>query len=169
MTNAPSVVFSHGQDGDPRGTKIIAMSEAATTHGLRCESIDYRGMADPAARVAKLLAHCRADGGSFILVGSSMGGHVATTVATQVETIGLFLLAPAFYMPGFEQYTPLPPKCPVTVVHGWRDDIVPIDHSVRYGKAHRVTLHAIDSDHRMSDDVPLITRYFDRFLTDLDL
>src|SRR5437868_5515253 len=100
------IVFSHGQDGEPWGTKIVAMAEVAKRHELKVDSVDYRGMADPAERVAKLLQYCTSSAGPFILVGSSMGGHVAAAVASQVSTRGLFLLAPAFFMPGYEQYTP---------------------------------------------------------------
>jgi pimeloyl-ACP methyl ester carboxylesterase len=164
---AEIIVFSHGQDGEPWGSKIVAMAAVARAAGYRAESVDYRGIADPAARVAKLLAYCQTLPGKLVLVGSSLGGHVATAVATQVPTGGLFLLAPAFYMPGFEQYTPSPPACPVTIVHGWRDDIVPIANSIRYAREHRCTLHAIDSDHRMTADVARIAGYLVLFLANL--
>jgi len=125
------IVFSHGQDGEPWGGKIVAMAEVARRHGLQVESIDYRGIGDPALRVAKLLAFCQALSHEVLLVGSSLGGHVATAVSAQVSTRGLFLLAPAFYMPGYEQFTPRPAACPVTIVHGWNDDIVPAANSVQ--------------------------------------
>ena len=47
----PYIVFSHGQDGEPWGAKIVAMAEVARAHGLSVESVDYRGMDDPAVRV----------------------------------------------------------------------------------------------------------------------
>jgi fermentation-respiration switch protein FrsA (DUF1100 family) len=51
---------------------------------------------------------------------------------------GVFVLAPAFFMPGYEQYTPQPPPgCPVTIVHGWNDTVVPPENSVRYARQHR--------------------------------
>ncbi len=31
-----------------------------------------------------------------------MGGHVAAAASEQLEVAGLFLIAPAFYMPGYE-------------------------------------------------------------------
>src|SRR5690606_9804528 len=67
------IVFSHGQDGEPWGTKIVAMAEVARRHGLSVESVDYRGMADPAARVEKLLEVCKKLPGELLLVGSSLG------------------------------------------------------------------------------------------------
>jgi pimeloyl-ACP methyl ester carboxylesterase len=161
------IVFSHGQDGEPWGSKIVAMADVAKRHELQVDSVDYRGMADPAERVAKLLQHCTSNDGPFILVGSSMGGHVAAAVASQVSTRGLFLLAPAFFMPGYEQYTPVAPQCRVEIVHGWNDTIVPIDNSIRYARQYKCALHILDSDHRLTAQLDEICELFDTFLTRL--
>ncbi|MET0532900.1 MAG: alpha/beta fold hydrolase [Steroidobacter sp.] len=158
------IVFSHGQDGEPWGTKIVAMAEVAKRHGLTVESVDYRNMPDPAARVEKLLGVCKKLPGELILVGSSLGAHVCTTVSTQVMTRGLFLLAPAFFMPGYERYTPTPPACPVDIVHGWNDDIVPVDNSIRYARQYKCALHILDSDHRLTASMEDIRALLDRFL-----
>jgi pimeloyl-ACP methyl ester carboxylesterase len=168
----PLIVFSHGQDGEPWGTKIIAMAEVARDAGYQVESVDYRGMPDPAARVDKLLAFCNSLAETAtrppVLVGSSMGGHVATAVSQSVNARGLFLLAPAFYMLGFEQYTPEPADCPITIVHGWNDDVVPVDNSIRYAREYRARLHVINSDHRMTADIRDITQYLTQFLLQLN-
>jgi pimeloyl-ACP methyl ester carboxylesterase len=103
-TQQPLIVFSHGQDGEPWGSKTIPMAEVARGLGYQAESIDYRGMADPHARVDKLLTYCLKENRQPVLVGSSMGGHVATAVSQNVNARGLFLLAPAFFMAGFELY-----------------------------------------------------------------
>jgi len=158
------IVFSHGQDGDPWGTKIVAMAEVAKKHGLTVESVDYRGMADPAERVTKLLAVCKKLPGELLLVGSSLGAHVCTTVSTQVVTRGLFLLAPAFFMPGYEKYTPAPPACPVDIVHGWNDDIVPVENSIRYARQYKSALHILDSDHRLTANLADVCALLDNFL-----
>jgi pimeloyl-ACP methyl ester carboxylesterase len=162
--SAAYIVFSHGQDGEPWGSKIVAMSQVARRRGLEVESVDYRGMADPAVRATRLLEVCKGLPGELLLVGSSLGGHVATTVSTQVPTRGLFLLAPAFFMPGYEQYTPRPAACPVTIVHGWNDDVVPVGNSIRYAQQYRATLHVIDSDHRLSADIEQVCAFLDHFL-----
>ena len=101
------------------------------------------------------------------LVGSSMGGHVAAAAATRAKARGLFLLAPAFYMPGFEAYTPEDVSCPTVIVHGWRDDIVPVDHSIRWAREHGAGLHILDSDHRLEDKIEEICRLLRYFLTEL--
>lgn len=158
------IVFSHGKDSEPWGSKIVAMSEVARAHGLNIESVDYRGMDDPAVRVERLLEVCRDLSGSIVLVGSSLGGHVATAVSTRVPVRGLFLLAPAFFMPGYEQHTPTPAPCPVMIVHGWNDDIVPVENSIRYAQQYKATLHVIDSDHRLTADIDEVCACLDRFL-----
>jgi predicted esterase len=161
------IVFSHGQDGEPWGTKILAMAEVARRHGLTVESVDYRNMADPAARVEKLLDVCKKLPGELLLVGSSLGAHVCTAVSTQVLTRGLFLLAPAFFMPGYERYTPAPAACPVDIVHGWNDDIVPVDNSIRYAREYRASLTVLDDDHRLTASIGQIAELLHLFLTRL--
>jgi surfactin synthase thioesterase subunit len=157
------VVFSHGLEGEPWGTKIAAMAPIAQRRGLRVESIDYRGM-EPLARVDKLLAVASTLPQPLILVGSSLGAHVAATVSARVSTRGMFLLAPAFYMKGYEQHTPVPADCPIEIVHGWNDTVVPADNALRFARQYRSTIHLIDSDHRLSDSIELICRLFDLFL-----
>jgi pimeloyl-ACP methyl ester carboxylesterase len=161
---APCIVFSHGQDGEPWGTKIVAMSEVARRHALSVESVDYRGIDDPAQRVRRLLEVCKGLPGKLVLVGSSLGGHVCTTAAHQLPVRGLFLLAPAFFMPGYEQYTPSAPACPITIVHGWNDTIVPPENSIRYAGLYKATLHLIDSDHRLTANLEEVCELLDRFL-----
>jgi len=158
------IVFSHGLEGDPWGSKIVAMADVARRRGLTVESVDYRAIADPAARVARLLEVCKTLPTPLILVGSSLGAHVCTTVSTQVPTCGLFLLAPAFYMRGYEQYTPAPADCPVAIVHGWNDDVVPVDNSIRYARQYKARLHILDSDHRLTANIPEICELFGGFL-----
>ncbi len=158
------IVFSHGKDGEPWGSKITAMAEIARKYRLTVESVDYRGINDPAARVARLLEVCRSLSGPLVLVGSSLGGHVSAAVSTQVTTRGMFLLAPAFFMAGYEQYTPRPARCPVAIVHGWNDDVVPVENSIRYAKQYKTTLHILDSDHRLTADIDEVCALLDHFL-----
>jgi surfactin synthase thioesterase subunit len=160
----PLIVFSHGQDGEPWGSKTMPMAEVARALGYQAESIDYRGMADPHARVDKLLTYCLKENRQPVLVGSSMGGHVATAVSQQVNARGLFLLAPAFFMAGFELYTPTPANCPVDIVHGWHDDIVPVDNSIRWARMYNATLHLVDDGHRLTDSINRICELLNLFL-----
>ncbi len=162
------VVFSHGKESGPWGTKISALADIARAEGYEVESVDYRGIDDPHARVTRLLAYCRDFQGRLVLVGSSMGGHVSTAGSRLLRTAGLFLMAPAFYVPGFEALTPEPADCPVTIVHGWRDEVVPVDNSIRFAREHGASLHILDTDHRMQDKIREIGYYFEYFLITLD-
>ena len=109
------VVFSHGKESGPWGTKISAMADVARSEGWQAESVDYRGVEEPQDRVTRLLSFCRDLQGDLVLVGSSLGGHVATSASVLLRAQGLFLLAPAFYMPGCEPQTPKPAPCPITM------------------------------------------------------
>ena len=128
---SPIVIFSHGQESGPWGTKIRAMADNVRALGCEADSIDYQGIADPAERVRKLVDSCRNVTASIVLIGSSMGGHVATAAAERVAAVGLFVLAPAYFMPGYEELTPDAPDIPITIVHGWHDDVVPVENSIQ--------------------------------------
>ncbi len=160
-----TVVFSHGQESGPWGTKIRAMSELAKNLGCEVDSIDYQGIADPGERVDKLLRECADISDQLILVGSSMGGHVATAAAGALGAAGLFVLAPAYYMEGYEDLTPSPPEMPICIVHGWHDVIVPVGNSIRFARECSATLHLVDGDHRLATNIDEINQYLEQFIS----
>jgi predicted esterase len=162
-----TVIFSHGQESGPWGTKIRAMAEQVKELGCSADSIDYQGIADPTERVNKLISECGHINDPLILVGSSMGGHVATAAATALNAAGLFVLAPAYYMDGYEELTPEPPAIPICIVHGWSDDIVPIENSIRFAGQCAATLHIVNGDHRLTDNIDEINYYLARFIQTL--
>ncbi len=164
-----TVIFSHGLESGPWGTKIRAMAEHVRSLGHEADSIDYQGMREPGERVDKLLAACASLNGDTVLVGSSMGGHVATAAAQSVGAKGLFVLAPAYDMPGYEHLTPPPPEIPLCIVHGWHDDIVPVDNSFRYARKANATLHIVDGDHRLTGNIKEINSYLGLFINTLEL
>ena len=158
------VIFSHGQESGPWGTKIRAMADRVRELGFGADSVDYQGIADPTERVDKLIAYCEPLDEPIVLVGSSMGGHVATAAADRIGAVGLFVLAPAFYMPEFEALTPPAPSMPMVIVHGWDDDIVPVENSIRYASECKATLHVVDGDHRLTANIDEINYYLARFV-----
>jgi pimeloyl-ACP methyl ester carboxylesterase len=161
------VIFSHGKESGPWGAKITSMASLVRGLGIGVQSVDYRGLDDPAARVDKLVATVRTLEGAVVLVGSSMGGHVSAAAAALIAPRGLFLLAPAFYMPGYEAHTPQRVAVPSAIVHGWHDEIVPVDNSIRWAREHRAALHVLDSDHRLEDKIEAIGGLLCAFLTAL--
>jgi hypothetical protein len=101
------VVFSHGRDSEPWGSKIAAMAEIAREEGYTVESVDYRGNDDPKERMARLLAFCK-------------------------------------------------------------DDVIPVENSFRFAREQKATLHVLDSDHRLLDQIRAINHYFAYFLFSID-
>ena len=162
-----TVIFSHGQESGPWGTKIRAMAELAREMGCTADSIDYQGITDPTERVEKCVRECAGVNDRLILVGSSMGGHVATAAAEKLGAAGLFVLAPAYFMEGYEDLTPKPPSMPICIVHGWHDDVVPVENSIRYARDCSATLHIVDGDHRLTGNIGEINEYLRYFVQDV--
>ncbi|NND55050.1 MAG: alpha/beta hydrolase [Gammaproteobacteria bacterium] len=167
MSGKRTVCFSHGKESGPWGTKIEALADVAKSCDWQVESLDYQGMDDPDQRVAKLNAWCEFQTEPYVLVGSSMGGHVAASAANQQgrKALGLFLMAPAFYMEGFEQLTPNAPGCPITIVHGWNDDVVPWRNSACFAEPANAKLVLLDDDHRLVNTLDAVCAEFGAFLS----
>jgi len=165
------IYFSHGKESGPWGRKISCLADLAKDRGFAVESIDYRDLDDPDLRAERLIAVLQSepDLEKVVLVGSSMGGYVSTVASLSVPVRGLFLLAPALYMPGY-QHQEYPTPCrPITVIHGWRDDVIPFEHSVRFCVEHRADLHLIDGDHRLNDNLNVVGAHFRAFLENLSV
>jgi pimeloyl-ACP methyl ester carboxylesterase len=78
-------------------------------------------------------------------------------------------MAPAIYTPGLPPLREGSIDCPVGIVHGWNDTVVPVEHSIRFAREHSAMLHIINSDHRMHDQLPLIRHLFEYFIISIDL
>lgn len=93
------VVYNHGKDSIPWGEKALALAEVAKGRGFEFISPDYQASNDPDWRVEQLLALDLRGYERIVLAGSSMGAYVATVAAETIKPQGLFLIAPAFYLP----------------------------------------------------------------------
>ncbi len=162
------VWFAHGKESGPNGSKIQHLSDIARSLGAPVVSPDYSDLDDPDRRVVRLeKLLLEAGEPAPILVGSSMGGYVSAVVASRLQLAGLFLMAPALYMPGYETGVDTPRSEHVSIVHGWQDDIIPWKNSLRYAEKYRASLHLINSDHRLSADIEEVGELFQRFLSSL--
>jgi len=162
--NMPAVLFAHGKESGPRGDKISALANLAKGHGLEVTSPDFRGFDDPEDRVKHLLQVASEMQGPFILVGSSMGGYVALQASKKLPTVGLFLMAPAVGLAGYQEQQP-EPGCPqMMIIHAWQDEIIPARNVIALAERHKAELHIVNSDHRLSGQIPLLEQLFDRFL-----
>jgi len=158
------VYFSHGKESGPWGTKIKCLAVIAEEMGCAVESIDYTDTMDPDLRVERLLEVLTEEETPFVLVGSSMGGYVSLVGSETINAKALFLMAPALYMPGYEcrEYNS---RCShIEIVHGWSDDVIPPEHSIRYANGADCALHLISGDHALNDSLEVVAGLFEGFL-----
>lgn len=161
----PLVIFAHGKESGPWGSKIRHLADVAQRHGTKVLSPDYSDLPSPHDRVARLQALELPPHSRLILVGSSMGGYVSAVAASVLQPQGVFLLAPAVGMPGYPLPADLPaPAKHLTIIHGWNDDIVPVQLGIDFAKKYRAELHVLDADHRLNEALEIIGELFSAFL-----
>lgn len=161
-------VFNHGKESGPDGGKIRALRAQAEAAGHTTASMDYQDLVDdPDARVERLLEYLSEQDEPLVLVGSSMGSYVAAVAAARHEVHALFLLAPAFYLPGYAVHDYRPRCDHITVIHGWDDDVISWENSVRFARRQKAELHLIRGDHRLREALPRVQQLFAGFLENL--
>lgn len=163
---AARVVFAHGKESGPWGTKITALAAIARDLGWAVDSPDYRFSHDPDQRAAHLQA-LAPTGEPLVLAGSSLGGYVSLKAARQLRPAALFLMAPAIYIPGLNAGAP-PVNISLVVVHGREDAIVPPAHSEHFCREHHADLHLINGDHGLNGRLAVIGALFRTLLSSLD-
>lgn len=163
------VCFNHGKESGPWGSKIQRLAEVARKRGFEVMSPDYQGIESVAQRIALLEQQLPQDCEQLVLVGSSMGAYVAAAVSEQYRPDGLFLLAPAVLMPGYESDDMQPRGGRMLVIHGWHDEIVPVDNALAFCRRWQLPLLLLDSDHRLMSALEQICLQFGLFLDNLDV
>jgi predicted alpha/beta-hydrolase family hydrolase len=155
-------ILSHGFESGPDATKVTALAEVAEALGWSYERPDYTDLdacrdvgelGDVPARLQRLLGLAReaAARGPLVLAGSSLGSYISARVSLEVTVQALFLLAPPLRM------GPLPlldaAAVPVSIVHGWDDELIPARDVVEWAAARRARLLLVDDSHRLSNHV----------------
>lgn len=160
------IYFAHGKESGPWGSKIKRLAGIAKDLGCAVESIDYTDLRDSAdLRVERLVNILKDETGRLVLVGSSMGGYVSLVASGKVETQAVFLLAPALYMGDEYQQQNYPHKTQhIEIVHGWSDDIIPPQNSIRFAKEADCSLHLISGDHVLHSSIKTVEVLFEQFL-----
>ena len=161
------VLFAHGKESGPWGSKIRQLATIAERFGAQVLCPDYSDLSDPDERVARLLTMTLPSHDRLVLVGSSMGGYVSTVASLTLRPTALFLMAPAFYMPGYAVQTPIPGTPRVCLVFGWHDDVIPVESGFRFAQEHRAELHVLNSDHRLNSVLPELGVLFENFLNSI--
>jgi predicted esterase len=144
MNTRLRVHFIHGLEGSPHGAKPRFLAQHFDTVAPAMDTSDLPGAI--ATQAAALAANP-----PDVVVGSSFGGAITVALLDQGAWRGpTVLLAPAAAR--LDVPNRLPEGVAVTVVHGDRDDIIPIDDSralARTGTAALVRLIEVADDHRL--------------------
>lgn len=164
-------ILSHGLESGPDASKVTALARAAEAAGWRSVRPDYlefdrgRDEAAVARRIAHLLTHVE-PGVPLVLAGSSLGAFISALASLQATTVGLFLIAPPPFMQWYSQ--PLAAaNVPTTIVHGWNDELIPVDPVLEFARARLARVHLVDDSHRLSAHVEQCAEWFGQFLREL--
>ena len=166
-------ILSHGFESGPDATKVTALAEAAERLGWSHERPDYTDLdarrevselGDVPARLQRLLqlAQAAAARGPLVLAGSSLGAWISAQASLQVPLRGLFLMAPPIW-PG-EKHAMQAAQVPVSILHGWHDELIPAQQVVDWAQARNARLLLVDDSHRLSDHVDASADAFAAFL-----
>lgn len=71
-------------------------------------------------------------------------------------------------MEGLPTLRPKVVACPVEVVHGWHDEVVPLEHSLRFAREYGAALHLLNDDHGLHGSIRRIEHLFECFLIAID-
>ncbi|HEY6941604.1 alpha/beta hydrolase [Dokdonella sp.] len=166
-----TVILSHGLESGPQATKVSALAAVCAELGWASVRPDYRDLAagrDPIAidaRVARALEHAP-PGARVVLAGSSMGAFTSGLASLRRANVGLFLLALPTAIPGYRHAFDAA-DVPIELVHGWHDEICPVDVVIDFARARDATLHLVRDDHRLGAHVDWCADVFRRFLAGL--
>ncbi|NYZ63961.1 hypothetical protein [Luteimonas deserti] len=169
-------ILSHGFESGPDATKVTALGTVAERLGWTCERPDYTDLdarrdvsplGDVGARLERLqqLAMAAAARGPLVLAGSSLGAWISGQVSMRVPVAGLFLMAPPVRL---DAAHPLQAAdVPVSVIHGWDDELIPAADVVGWTGARRGRLLLVDDGHRLAAHVDASAQAFGALLQSL--
>lgn len=142
------MLFIHGQEGSPQGSKARALAAAFDT---RTPLMDTKNLEACVAQQAEAVRRFEPD----IVVGSSYGAAVAVALLQREQWDGpTLLLAEAAQRLGIRGR--LPRGIRVWMVHATADDVVPVEDArklARSGTQGLVRLVEVEDDHALHDFV----------------
>ncbi|NLB57265.1 MAG: hypothetical protein GX805_02140 [Gammaproteobacteria bacterium] len=177
MTTRGHCILSHGFESGPDATKVTALADVCERLGWTHERPDYTDLdarqeiselGDVPTRVQRLLKRARgaAARGPLVLAGSSLGAWISGQVSLQVPVAGLFLLAPPVRM-GKAPPLEAAEGIPVSIVHGWDDELIDPAHVVEWARPRRARLLLVDDAHRLERHVQASADAFAELLAGL--
>lgn len=148
------VLFLHGLESGPRGNKADFLRQH---FDVVCPALDTTRArqlppnASPALWLASMTrpieqAHEALREKPDVIVGSSFGGAILhTLLGTMWDGPSVLLASAATKLLGMTNLV----AAPVVLVHGVRDDIIPVEHSRNLAQSAGRRLIEVDDDHRL--------------------
>ncbi len=89
---------------------------------------------------------------------------ISPSIASIIPILWSPMSASALFMPGLgkQEYVSRSPH--IEIVHGWSDDIIPVENSIRYAKQADSYLHILSENHTLKDSIDVVERLFEAFL-----
>ena len=146
-----NLVFLHGLETGPHGTKYQALR--AVYPALQApDCTDIFNAEERLAVVERALEGQR----DLVLVGSSFGGLVAVLFADRhPDRVRAYVLcAPAVHAERTAGVTRVPSSA--VILHGNRDDAVPIEVSRAFSQRFGIPLVEVDDDHRLGSSMDVM-------------
>lgn len=192
--NSPiiTVVYSHGRFGSPwYGFKIEALRPIALKMGCNIISVRYPEEMPVSEMEQKLLTTIKDDvnvPGDLVFLSSSRGAYLSTRISQEIadyyaneavrmdddkvlpkrHVLGSFLIAPAFYIKPdyYPDQNPTPANIRTTIIHGFDDDVINCDNSIKFSKLFKTQLYLIEGGHRLNSQRDRLCLLFESFLHD---
>ncbi len=164
----PLLILSHGLESGPDATKVSALAAIAEPLGFRSVRPDYRDLdagrdvSRIDERIIRLKQQAQADA-PVVLAGSSMGAFISALASLELNCIGLFLIALPTQIPGYPRRFDAA-RVPTALVHGWHDELCPVDAAIEFARGRGDAITLVDDDHRLSAHVDFVARRFQDFL-----
>ncbi|MBS0381621.1 MAG: alpha/beta hydrolase [Proteobacteria bacterium] len=164
------VILSHGSNSSPEATKVSALARVAESLGWstfrpdyrEADALGYAGAVPP--RIGRLVAAMQGAPRPLVLAGSSMGAFVSGLASLEAPCDGLFLMALPVGMPGGPASFAAARGLPGMLVHGWRDELCPVDAALAFARGYGMPALLLDDDHRLAASLPVLEREFAAFL-----
>jgi predicted alpha/beta-hydrolase family hydrolase len=96
-----------------------------------------------------------------------MGAFVSGLASLDAPVAGLFLLALPTKIPGYPRDFAVRADVPSFLVHGYADDVCPLDDALAFARDHAIPALLVQDDHRLGATLPDIEAEFLRFLGNL--
>ena len=163
-----TIILSHGLESGPDATKVTALARVADELGWASIRPDYRDLdasrdvAAISARAARAAESAPAQG-RVIFAGSSMGAFISGFASIQRDCEALFLMALPVGIKGYA-FDYKAATVPTVLVHGWRDEVCPVNAVIEFARDRGDTLHLVDDDHRLGAHVDFCAEAFRQML-----